>query len=304
MKKEGVDTIPPKDYNYNVTWDAVKILFKRQFVPERAISVIRREWYALKFNRQQVLPFNQRALELVTILGGSLTITRENPLWEEYLLKLPEATQNDIGQQARLMDILNSSKMTLSGMMDIVAARTLPFLPMSSYTTSQPQQSSTTPHYDPMDLSNIEGDELNHVVDEKIQCHRCQGFGHIARQCGTPNTSDRTGQFKPRGGREGGPQVKHYETSRRQPPTQRTQAQPFRGQQQPQRATQSNWRKPARQVNNVDDAEVGSGAYFDGGWADEGMMEDEVGLGDLGEPGGSESEKAGRPARSEGKGGQ
>jgi len=129
MKKQGLDTIPPADYNYGITWDAVKILFKRQFVPERAISVIRREWYTLKFNGLQVLSFNQRALELVTILGGSLTITRENPLWEEYLLKLPEATQNDISQQAHLMDKLGNSKMTLSQMMDIVAARTLPFLP-------------------------------------------------------------------------------------------------------------------------------------------------------------------------------
>jgi len=50
MKKQGVDTIPPKDYNYNTTWDAVKVLFKHQYVPEWAISVIRREWYALKFN--------------------------------------------------------------------------------------------------------------------------------------------------------------------------------------------------------------------------------------------------------------
>jgi len=51
MKKQGVDTIPPKDYNYNTTWNAVKVLFKSQYVPERAISVIRHQWYALKFNR-------------------------------------------------------------------------------------------------------------------------------------------------------------------------------------------------------------------------------------------------------------
>jgi len=44
MKKQGVDTIPPKDYNYNTTWDAVKVLFKHQYLPECAISFIRREW--------------------------------------------------------------------------------------------------------------------------------------------------------------------------------------------------------------------------------------------------------------------
>jgi len=140
MKKQVVDTIPPKDYNYNTTWDAVKVLFKRQYVPEGAISVIRREWYALKFNRPQVLKFNQRALELITILGGSLTIMRENPLWEEYLIKLPEATQNNISQQARLMDILcgdSQKQMTLSGMMDIVAAGTLLFMSIPSDNVSQ-----------------------------------------------------------------------------------------------------------------------------------------------------------------------
>ena len=84
MNKQGVDTIPPKDYNYNITWDAVKVIFKHQYVPEQAISIIRCECYALKFSCHQVLSFNQRALELITIPGGSLTITRENLLCEQY----------------------------------------------------------------------------------------------------------------------------------------------------------------------------------------------------------------------------
>jgi len=203
MKKQGVDTIPPKDYNYNTTWDTVKVLFKRQYVPKRAISVIRRKWYALKFNRPQVLKFNQRALELITILRRSLTITRENPLWEEYLITLPEATQNDISQQSRLMDILggdSQKQMRLSGMMDIVAARTLPFMSMPSASVTQAQSPAGPPpttHGDPMDLSNIENDELNAVVNGKIQCHRCLRFGHIVRQCGTPATDNRMAQFKP-----------------------------------------------------------------------------------------------------------
>jgi len=157
MKKQGVDAIPPKEYNYNITWDAMKVLFKRLYIPERAISVIRREWYALKFSHQLVLSFNQRTLELITILGGSLTITRENPLWEEYLIKRLEATQNDISQQARLMDILgNGSQMTLSGMMDIVAARTPPFLPMPSGSAV-------------LDLNPTENNEVNTIVNGKIQ---------------------------------------------------------------------------------------------------------------------------------------
>ena len=314
MKKQGVDTIPPKDYNYKVSWDAVKILFKRQYVPKRAISVIRRGWYALKFNRQQVLKFNQRALELVTILGGSLTITRENPLWEEYLIKLPEATQNDISQQARLMDILggdSQKQMTLSGMMDIVAARTLPFMSMPSGSVTQAQSPAAPPtHGDPMDLSNIENEELNAVVDGKIQCHRCLGFGHIVRQCGTPVVDNRTAQFKSRGGREGGREGLQKRHPPHQPPP--TQQSPYRQpshqppptQQPPYRTNQPNWRAPVKRVNNVDDPEARSGAYFDGGWSEEGTLDEIGGVTDLLDLGGSDWDKASKLAQSEGKGAQ
>jgi len=201
MKKQGVDTIPPSDYNYNTTWDTVKVLFKCQYIPEWAISVISREWYTLNFSRQQVLFFNQRALELITILGVSLTITRENPRWEEYRIKLPEATQNDISQQSRLMDVLSSDsqkQMMLSGMMDIIAARILPFLPMPSGSGALALSPNvTTAQGYPMDWSNIENDELNAVIDGRIQCHHCLVFGHIARLCGTPSTDNRKTQFKP-----------------------------------------------------------------------------------------------------------
>jgi len=167
----------------------MKVLFKCQYVPERAISVIRLEWYALKFSHQLVLSLNQRALELITILDGSLTITREYPLWEEYLIKLQEATQNDISHQARLMDILgNGSQMTLSGMMDIVTARTLPFQPMPSGSAL-------------LVLNPTKNNEVNTIVDGKIQS-----------------------RFKPREGRPGGhdgPQK--YQPTQHPPPTQQSQ---------------------------------------------------------------------------------
>jgi len=156
----------------------MKILFKHQYVPEQAISVIHHEWYTLQFSCQQVLSFNQRVLELITILDGLLTITRENPLWEEYLIKLPDATQNDILQHARLMDILgNRNQMTLSGMMDIVTACTLPFLPMPSNLTNIGND----------ELNTVVNNEFNAMVDEKVQWHRCLGFGHIVCQCSTLN---------------------------------------------------------------------------------------------------------------------
>jgi len=50
---------------------------------------------------------------------------------------------------------------------------------------------------DPMDLSNAELEDIN-IIDEKTQFHRCRGYGHIARNCATPNTSNHAEWFKDR----------------------------------------------------------------------------------------------------------
>ena len=261
------------------------------------------------------MKFNQRALELITILGGSLTIRRENPLWEEYLIKLPEGTQNDISQQSHLMDILggdSQKQMTLFGLMDIVAAQTLPLMLMPSGSIIQVQSpvGPPTAHGDPLDLSNIENDELNVVVDGKIQCHRCLGFGHILRQCRTPATDNCIAQLKPRGGFEGGREGLQKRYPPHQPPP--TQHSPYRQssyqpppiQQPPYRTNQPNWRVPLKHVNNVDDPEARSSAYFDGGWSEEGTPDENGGLTDLLDLGGSNWDKTSKLAQSEGKGTQ
>ena len=218
----------------------------------------------MKFGRQQVLSFNQKALELITIQGGSLTITRENPLRVEYLIKLPEATQNDISQQTRLMDVLGSDsqkQMMLSGIKDMVSACTLPFLPMPSGSgTLARSPNVSTAQGDPMDLSNIENDELNVVIDGKIQCQRCLGFGHIARLCCTPSTDNRTAQFKPLGGHEGGCEGLQKQRQQSYQSTPAQQSQHHTGQPSYRTgANQPNWRVLPKRVNNVDDPEVRSG---------------------------------------------
>jgi len=121
MKKRGLAAIPPADNDYGITWTEFKTLFKEQFVPEVAVSVVRKEWHALRFNRPQVLKFNRRALELIEILGGSLSISRENPLWEKYLRKLPDGIASDVTQQAQIMRRVNKTNLSLGDMMDIVA---------------------------------------------------------------------------------------------------------------------------------------------------------------------------------------
>jgi len=164
--------------HYKIKWADFKKIFKEQFVLEVVVSVVRNEWRTLKFNKNQVLKSNQRALELIEILGGSLSSTRGDPLWEEYLRKLPEAAAQDVMQQARLMRHVHKIELTLSDMMDIMAERTLPYLlpTMVSDTprvASTPTVSTSTADYgDPMDLSNMEDPEL-YTVDEASK--RCFG---------------------------------------------------------------------------------------------------------------------------------
>jgi len=146
-----------------------------------------------------------------------------------------------------------------------------------------------------MDLSNIKNDKLNTVVDEKIQCHCCLGFGHIVHQCGTPAMDNRTAQFKPRGGHKGGREG----LQKRHPPHQ-----PPPIQQPPYRTNQPNWCAPVKRINNVDDSEARSGAYFDGVWSEEGKPDENGGLTDLLDLGGSDWDKTCKLAQSEGKGAQ
>jgi len=303
MKKRRLAAIPPADNDYGITWTEFKMLFKEQFVPEVAVSVVRKEWHALRFNRPQVLKFNRRALELIEILGGSLSISRENPLWEEYLRKLPDSIASDVMQQAQIMRHVNKTNLSLGDMMDIVAERTLPFLPSGTGppgTVTMAAATTLAEQGDPMDLSNAELEDMN-IIDEKTQCHRCRGYGHIAQNCGTPNTSNRAERFKER--KEGSHSQRDGSYSRRdgsrsqadgsysrcdgslphrdgqqqwrrehhaqRPPTQRQPTQRSPPQKGFRKAGKLFMVGEDQRVYAVGNHEAGSGAYFDGSWDDE-----------------------------------
>ena len=61
LQQRGVPVIPPADRDYGITWPSIKTAFKKQFVPEVAVSVVRKEWHTLKFSNASVLNFNRRA---------------------------------------------------------------------------------------------------------------------------------------------------------------------------------------------------------------------------------------------------
>jgi len=302
MKERDVKTIPPADSDYKIKWDDFKKLFKEQFVPEAADSVVWKEWHALRFNRNQVLKFNRRALELVEILGGSSAITRDHPLWEEYVRKLPEGAANDVIQEARLMRHLKNIDLTFSDMTEIVAKRTLPCRLAASSASFPSSHSAATNDFDcdPMDMSNI-GSEARNIYHDK-KCDRCNGFGHIARQCPTADTRNHGALFKQRlssdqisttsangkGSRSRGGyeprQVPRYEThltrrqecSRYYEPHRPNLLKCFGG---------SNWRSPvqcdpvgsdrdlgrsrvgSQSVDTIDDLSIRPGDYFEGDWA-------------------------------------
>jgi len=114
-------------------------------------------------------------------------------------------------------------------------------------------------------------------------------------------------QFTPPGGRKGGREG----LQKRHPPHQPPQQSPYRQssnqpppiQQLPYRTNQPNWHAPVKHVN-VDDPEARSGVYFDGGWSEEGMPDENGGLTDLLDLGGSDWDKTSKLAQSEGKGAQ
>ena len=151
-----------------------------------------------------MLKFNQRAFELIEILGGSLSSTRGDPLWEEYLRKLLEAAAHNIRQQAHLMRRVHKIELTLSDMLDIMAERTLPYLPPTTLSdtpqvASTPMVTTSTAGYgDSMDLSNMEDPELCTVEEASKGYFRCLGFGHIAKQVPTLSSSVRPAQFHQR----------------------------------------------------------------------------------------------------------
>jgi len=154
--------------------------------------------------KNQVLKFNQRALQLIEILGGSLSSMRGDPLWKEYLRKLPEAAAQDVTQQAPLIHRVHKMELTVSDMIDIMVEQMLPYLPSTTLSdtprvASSPMVPTSTADYgDPIDLSNMMDPELYTVDEASKRCFWCLGFGHIAKQCPTLSSSVQPVQFHQR----------------------------------------------------------------------------------------------------------
>jgi hypothetical protein len=117
---------------------------------------------------------------LIEIFGGSLKITRDDPLWEVYLVKLPDILSRDVTQQTQITHHVSKKDLTLGNMMEVVVERTLSYLPTGTTDSDSVETSYDgaatmgtgerhTPnsvHHDPMDLSSMEYIDLYAVDDE------------------------------------------------------------------------------------------------------------------------------------------
>jgi len=206
IRQQAVTVTPPADGSYApVTWPLFESAFRHRFVPEVAITTVRKEIRALRYSRGvgEVAHFNKRFSELIRMLQKETTITREDPLYDEYCSKLPTGIADQIIASARMQKKLQpATPFTLADAMEMVGE-------FSERTTSHPAITATPvnhganlvpPHAatvptpvgpEPMDFT---------VANANTRCYRCNGFGHEARDCATPDTRGRGQAFRARTG--------------------------------------------------------------------------------------------------------
>jgi hypothetical protein len=192
-------TIPPPDGKYCTTWQEFQEAFRLRFVPEIAITLVRKELGDMKFKRgEDVLRFNNRYAELLSMLNLKTSITRNDALYDGYVAKFPETLQAQIVVSARMQKKLAPTvPFTLEDAMELVAeayAEDGRFgaggaAPRPSEDErfgaggAAPRPSQDTPGPQPMDVSLTKS--------SSIACYRCKGIGHMAKNCATPDTRDR-----------------------------------------------------------------------------------------------------------------
>lgn len=206
IHQQGVTIIPPANGSYApVTWPLFESAFRHRFVPEVAITAVRKEIHALRYSKGDVAYFNKRFSELIRMLQKETTITREDPLYDEYCSKLPSGIADQIIASARMQKKLQpETPFTLADAMEMVGE-------FSERTTSHPAIAATPISFVPTNTPTPTGSEPMDltVANANTKCYRCSGFGHEARDCATPDTRGRGQAFRARGGgnrgrREGG----------------------------------------------------------------------------------------------------
>ncbi|KAF8241217.1 hypothetical protein K440DRAFT_666039 [Wilcoxina mikolae CBS 423.85] len=210
IHQQGVTFIPPANGSYApVKWPLFESAFRHRFVPELAITAVRKEIRALRYSKGagDVAYFNKRFSELIRMLQKGTTITHEDPLYDEYCAKLPSCIADQIIASARMQKKLQpGTPFTLADAMEMVGEfserttshRATPATPVYHGASFAPPNAATVPTpagLEPMDLT---------VANAITRCYRCNGFGHEARDCATPDTRGRGQAFRVRNGENRG----------------------------------------------------------------------------------------------------
>jgi hypothetical protein len=124
IHQQGVTVIPPADGSYaTVTWPLFESAFCQYFVPEVAITAVRKEIRALLYSRGvgAVVHFSKRFSKVIRMLQKENTITHKNPLYDEYCLKLSLGIADQIIASARMQKKLQpATPFTLADAMEMV----------------------------------------------------------------------------------------------------------------------------------------------------------------------------------------
>jgi len=99
IHQQGGMVNSPADSSYApVMWPLFESAFRHRFVPEVAITAIRKEIRALWYSRGvgEVVHFNKGFSEHIRMLQKETAITREDPLYDKYCSKLPAGIADQI----------------------------------------------------------------------------------------------------------------------------------------------------------------------------------------------------------------
>jgi hypothetical protein len=204
--QQGVTVICPPDGSYALV---MRQLFesacRHHVFPEGAISAVRKEIRALQYSKGvgEVAHPNKSFSDLIRMLQKDTTITREDPLYDEYCSKLPLGIADQIIASARRQKKLQpATTFTLVDAMEMVGE-------FSERTTSHSAITATPVNYganlvplhpatvptpvglEPMNLT---------VANAKTWCCRCNGFEHGACDCATTDTPESGQAFRARTG--------------------------------------------------------------------------------------------------------
>jgi hypothetical protein len=206
IRLHGVMVIPPADGSFGpLTWPLFEAAFRHHFVPEVAITAVRKEFRALQFSRGvgEVAYFNKRFSEHIRMLQKETTITCEDPLYDEYYSKLPAGIADQTIASASMQKKRQpATPFTLADAMEMVGE-------FSKRTTSHPAMTATpvnhganfVPPHAPTVPTPVRPEPIDlTVANANTRGYRFNGFGHEARNCATPDTRGCGQAFLPRTG--------------------------------------------------------------------------------------------------------